>query len=159
MWISRYVWNSMREEIEHLRGMIGQRDVALDAANEANAHWIAENGHLRERLIAAEGAARGARALTDSFTIQLNKLQAERDQLFVKVLDPTHPVEVRTPIVGQMARIPGSADLFSDPAEHQPGLGGHGEEIPVDPGVKVEDLDGGLPGGVFEPAAADVHKL
>lgn len=159
MWISKYVWNRLMVEFEAGKGREAVLLDRLGLIDERLAAEVAENVNLRERLIQAEGRARGAQALMDSFTVQVNKLQAERDQLLVKVLDPTHQVEIRTPIIGRMARIPGSADIFSDPAEHLTGAGAPGEEIPVDPGVKVEDFDDALPGGVFEPAAADPHKL
>ncbi len=159
MWISRYVWNRLMIEFEAgkaremgLHNLISHCETRIEEAHAAN-------DELRERLIAAEGKARGSAALMDAFTVQLNKANAERDHFLMKILDPDHRPEIRTPIIGQMARIPGSADIFSDPSEHMHGAGAPGDEIPVDPGVKLEDFDDALPGGVFEPAAADPHKL
>ncbi len=148
MWVNRAIFQHLITSMQYLQGVIAQRDLALEAAEDANANWIAANASLRERLIAAEGKARGSAALADAFTIRLNQVQAERDQLFARVLDPNHRVEIRTPIVGNMGRVAPDANLFHDPSELESEAREFSDEIPMEAATEAP-IDGGLVGEVF----------
>jgi hypothetical protein len=151
MWMNRRLWDKLIDEIAYLRQQLVERDQLLARLDVRDLELNREIRSLRERLIAAEGKARGSAALADSFTIRLNQVQAERDQLFIKVLDPTHEVAIRTPVVGQMARIVGDGDLFTDPAERIPGAPAPGDETRMEDGREV-DPEGQLSGQIFRDA-------
>lgn len=101
---------------------------------------------LHERLIEAEGAARGAKAISDSLILRTNQLQQERDQLFTKLFNPDHKIAIATPkIVRDAVVMPPGVD-FEDIGDESARREGY--DVPLRDGTLTELL-----GQVYDPAA------
>lgn len=153
MWISRLehfqtsiTYQHLRDELDRLVTLATRLQAELAAATAFRNVVEQENRDLRERLIAAEGAARGLQAIADSAMLAQNKLQRERDEFLAKILDPSFKPTIVTP------------QIVRDPVVHAPGVDfedigddnarREGYDVPI----KGEELTG-LLGRVYDPAA------
>lgn len=150
MWVNEKVWKRLNDEVDRLFDELRHADEREERLRVQAQTMRLENNGLRERLIAAEGDKRFAQGLADSITVQMNKVQHERDQLFAKIFDPTHPVQVVTPKIGAMPSVMPNVDLFGDPNELKDDL--TPEDEALERQHAVEPLTE-LSGRVYDPAA------
>ena len=101
---------------------------------------------LLERLIDAEGEGRKSSALIALWTVRVNQLQLERDQLLARCLPG---LEVRSPQL-----VPNSTYEPTISFEHDPDYPGGGQRADHLTPVPIEPLDG-LPGDVYTPSLAE----
>lgn len=149
----RKLYQTERELIE-TRHAIGEHQRRLESidfqfrtANEqyrlAMATATSENRKLYERLITAEAEGRKASALIAMWTVRVNQLQLERDQLLSRVVPG---LQVETPFIGTRV-VPDPVESF----EHNP----EAYDKSSDPNMLVPErsfLDpfaGTVPGAVF----------
>ena len=161
MWVRQAVWE---EQVAARRAAEAVRDLHDDRADRADRRTFALHEEsrnrertLRERLIDAEATARAALARADLVTLQLNKLQDERDQLLAHALDSAHKVQIRTPAIQRTPSLHPPGVDFEDLGDD--GAASAGYDIPerqdVDAltGTALDDLVGELRGAVYDPAS------
>ena len=119
--------------------------------HSANATYSAAHaGHMRElrelyeRLITAEAEGRKSAALIALWTIRVNQLQHERDQLLARVLPG---LDIATPQIRTQGHVFEPQISF----EHDPRAADAGDD--ANNLTPIEDL-GGLPGDVYTPDPA-----
>lgn len=128
-------------------------DYQFRAANESYLKTATaaadQNRQLYERLITAEGEGRKASALIAMWTVRVNQLQSERDQLLVRLL-PGLPVD--TPFIGTR-QVPDPLESFEhNEADHER-TGDPSNLIPVD--AFADPFAGTLAGEIYTPPTGD----
>jgi hypothetical protein len=158
MWITRQRWTDLQERCtvaernaQYCEGLAMERLHSRNKLEEIRAFLENENRTLRERLIEAEAAARTGQAQAAIWAIRTNQLQAERDQLFARLVPG---IQILTPHVSPS----GMGAVLEPPAvsfDHDP----HGQAPAPDPiTVPADDLYPEASGVAYDPFR-DVRDL